>query len=406
MRVWLVTAAEPIPSDGVRPMRFMGLARALARRGHDVTVWTQTFFHHTKRHRFPADTEYVAEGYRVVVLRAFGYRTNVSLRRYASHWRFARRLAAAMPARPAPDVVVASLPPLDTAAAVADYCARRAIPFVVDVIDPWPDVFVDLLPPALQPAGRVVSSPLRRRATRIVRSAHTVTAISRRYAAWAEGLAAPRPVATAVFHPAVQLGSFDPRARDPHDPGPLRVVYAGALGRAYDVDCVIDCARLLAAEGAAVEVAVAGDGPERARLERRAAGLTNVRFLGWLEAPALARLLAASDLGLACYRRDATQTVTYKLFEYAAAGLPVVCSLEGEMADMIRAAGVGASYRAEDPADLVRVLRTYDVARDELGRIRRRARAFAEAHGDAERVYGAMAELTLDAARPRWRANA
>src|SRR5207253_5379275 len=114
---WLVTAAEPSPSGGVRPMRFMGLARALAGRGHEVTLWTQTFFHHTKRHRFPADTEYEAEGYRVVVLRAFGYRTNVSLRRYASHWRFAQRLAAEMPARPAPDVVVARRPPLDTGAA-------------------------------------------------------------------------------------------------------------------------------------------------------------------------------------------------------------------------------------------------------------------------------------------------
>jgi glycosyltransferase involved in cell wall biosynthesis len=406
MRVWLVTAAEPIPSDGVRPMRFMGLARALAGRGHEVTLWTQTFFHHTKRHRFATDTEYVAEGYRVVVLRAFGYRTNISLRRYASHWRFARRLAGAMPGRPAPDVVVASLPPLDTAAAVAEYCARRAIPFLVDVIDPWPDVFVELLPPALQRAGRAVSSPLRRQATRIVRRAHTVTAISRRYAEWAERLGAPHPVATAVFHPAVQLGSYDPRARDPRDGGPLRVVYAGALGRAYDLDCVLDCARLLAAGGSAVEFAIAGEGPERARLERRAAGLTNVRFLGWLDAPALAALLAASDLGLACYRRDATQTVTYKLFEYAAAGLPVVCSLAGEMGELIREAGAGRVYRAEDPADLARVLCALDAARGELARMRQRARALAEGHGDAGRVYGAMAGLVEDAGRPRWRANA
>src|SRR5262249_28603480 len=154
-----------------------------------------------------ADTEYAAEGYRVIVLRAFGYRTNISLRRYASHWRFARRLAAEMPGRPAPDVIVTSLPPLDTAAATADYATHRRIPLVADVIDPWPDGCVELLPPALQRAGRVVSSPLRRRATRIVRSAHAVTAISRRYAAWAEGLAAPQPLSTAVFHPAVQLAT-------------------------------------------------------------------------------------------------------------------------------------------------------------------------------------------------------
>ena len=404
MRVWLVTAAEPIPSDGVRPMRFMGLARALAGRGHEVTLWTQTFFHHTKRHRFPADTEYEAEGYRVVALRAFGYQRNVSLRRYASHWRFAQRLADEMPRRAAPDVVVASLPPLDTVAAVADYCAGRGVPFVVDVIDPWPDVFVDLLPPAVRSVGRMLSAPLSRRARRIFTRAHSVTALSEQYVGWARRLAAPREVAARVFYPAADIEAFDrlAAAQAPApEAGPLRVVYAGALGRAYDLDCVIDCARLLASDdGPAACFLIAGDGPERERLERRAAGLGNVEFLGWLDAAALARLLASGDVSVACYRPGATQTVTYKLFEYLAARLPVVCSLEGEMGAMIRREGVGASYRASDPADLARVLRKLAADRDELGRMASRARRFAEASGDARRVYGAMAGFIEEAARP------
>ena len=220
MRVWLVTAAEPIPSDGVRPMRFMGLARALAGRGHEVTLWTQTFLHHTKRHRFPGDTEYEAEGYRVVALRAFGYRRNVLLRRYASHWRFAQRLADEMPRRAAPDVVVASLPPLD-------YCAGRGVPFVVDVIDPWPDVFVDLLPPAVRSVGRMLSAPLSRRARRIFTRAHSVTGLSEQYVGWARRLAAPREVPGRVFYPAADIEAFDrlAAAQAPApEAGPLRVV--------------------------------------------------------------------------------------------------------------------------------------------------------------------------------------
>jgi len=395
VRVWLVTAAEPIPSDGVRPMRFMGLARALAARGHEVTLWTQTFFHHTKRHRFPADTEYEAEGYRVVALRAFGYRRNVSLRRYASHWRFAQRLAAEMPARPAPDVVVASLPPLDTVAAAADYCGRRAIPFVVDVIDPWPDVFVDLFPPAVRPVGRVLSAPLARRARRIFGLATVVTALSAEYVGWAQRLAAPRELPGSVFYPAADIVAFDLLAGAPPDRSesrPLRVVYAGALGRAYDLDCVIDCARLLQDDRAA-HFLIAGDGPERERLEHRAEGLENVEFLGWLDARPLARLLASGGVSIACYRPGATQTVTYKLFEYLAARLPVVCSLNGEMGEMIRSEGVGRSYRAGDAVDLARVLRELAADRDELGRIASRARRFAEARGDARSVYRDMARL-------------
>ena len=38
MRIWLVSAFEPIPSDGVRPARYMGLASVLLQRGHDVSA--------------------------------------------------------------------------------------------------------------------------------------------------------------------------------------------------------------------------------------------------------------------------------------------------------------------------------------------------------------------------------
>jgi len=105
-------------------------------------------------------------------------------------------------------------------------------------------------------------------------------------------------------------------------------------------------------------------------------------------------------VSIACYRPGATQTVTYKLFEYLAARLPVVCSLEGEMGEMIRREGVGVSYRAGDAADLARVLRALGTDRDELRRMASRARRFAEASGDARRVYDAMAGFVEEAARP------
>jgi glycosyltransferase involved in cell wall biosynthesis len=318
-----------------------------------------------------------------------------------------------MPERPWPQAVVAGLPPLDTAAVAADYCARRAIPFIVDVIDPWPDALVDLLPPPARHVGRVLGAPLARRARRIFAAAHAATALSNRYAAWAEQLAAPRPLAAAVFHPAVDIEAFDAlvasgdAGRDVADTRPLRAVYAGALARAYDLDCAIDAARILHQDGSpAIEFLIAGDGPERGRLERRADDLPNVRFLGWLDAPALARALSSSDLGLACYRRGASQTVTYKLFEYAAAGLPLVCSLRGEMGEMIERERIGWLYPPERPVELARLLRERAVQREDLARAAVRARQFAQTAGDARRVYGAMAELVELAGRPAIGASA
>src|SRR5207253_10449356 len=124
--------------------------------------------------------------------------------------------------------------PLATVAAVADYCAGRGVPFVVDVIDPWPDVFVDLLPPAVRSVGRMLTAPRSRRARRIFTRAHSVTGLSERYVGWARRLAA-REVPGRVFYPAADIEAFDrlAAAQAPApEAGPLRVVYAGALGRA------------------------------------------------------------------------------------------------------------------------------------------------------------------------------
>ncbi len=396
MRVWLVTAAEPIPSDGVRPMRFMGLASALVARGHEVTIWTQTFFHHTKRHRFESDTEYEAEGYRVIVLRTWGYRKNISLRRYVSHWHFARRLAAAMPLQPQPDVVVAALPPLDTVSAAAAYAERRGIRLVVDVIDPWPDVFVSLLHPRLQRLSRMCVTPLASQARAAMRRAAAITALSSSYASWARSLEADRPIPAATFFPAVHLrrpretaGANGVRARASDH---VRFVYAGALGRSYDVATVIAVAGMLsdAGEGRA-EFVIAGAGPGRPALERLASGLPNVRFTGWLGAPQLDDLFASSDVGIACYRRRATQTVSYKLFDYLGAGLPIVSSLDGEMAEILAREGIGWNYPPEDARALSALVKRILDEPATISPMAQRARAFAESHGNAETIYPAMA---------------
>ena len=51
MDVWLVNPYGPIPGEGWRDYRFTLVARALARRGHNVTWWTAAFSHQTKEFR-------------------------------------------------------------------------------------------------------------------------------------------------------------------------------------------------------------------------------------------------------------------------------------------------------------------------------------------------------------------
>jgi glycosyltransferase involved in cell wall biosynthesis len=174
--------------------------------------------------------------------------------------------------------------------------------------------------------------------------------------------------------------------------GRLRFVYAGSLGSTYDVESIVQVAKRLAREGFdGAEFVIAGDGPKRAALEKEAKGLPNVRFLGWVGAKDLAKAYASSHVGLACYRRGATQSVTYKLFDYLAAGMPIVHSLPGEMEALVAREKVGRFFEPEDADGLCAIVKELCAERDSLPEWSKAARRFAEAQGDSAKTYQRMA---------------
>lgn len=399
MHVWLISVAEPIPSDNVRPMRFMGLADQLLSRGHRVTVWTTSFFHHTKSHRFSEDTRYqVQPGYDVTVLKSWGYRKNVSIRRFLAHRHFAHRLSNEMRQSSPPDLIFVALPPLDTVSAAIDYGFNNHVPVVVDVIDPWPDVFLTLAPNRqVRKVMGWVLAPLYRQCRNALRKASGITALSQTYIDWALKRRAldDTSIPAAHFYPAVNLEDY-PLRNDSSLPveRPIRFVYAGALGKSYDVETIIHCARELYQQGERrAEFLIAGDGPKAASLHQLAEGLPNVQFLGWLGRKALTQLLTRCDVGIAPYARGATQSVTYKLFDYLAAGLPLLNSLSGEMAELIKKEEIGYFFEAENtPSLLEHIYRLLD-NRHRVSELSLRARVFAEQFGDIRTVYANMSML-------------
>ena len=143
MRVWLLHIGEDLPVDGaVRRFRYSYLAEALAERGHDVLRWAPTFRHNTKRHRFADDRRVeVGPRYAIQFVHSPGYRRNVGLQRLRAYRALGRRIRGLMRREQPPDVLVAAIPSLEWADAAVAYGRARSIPVIVDVRDPWPDVF-------------------------------------------------------------------------------------------------------------------------------------------------------------------------------------------------------------------------------------------------------------------------
>ena len=102
---------------------------------------------------------------------------------------------------------------------------------------------------------------------------------------------------------------------------------ASRLAPEKGVDVAIDACRL-----AGVELVIAGDGPQRAQLEARAAGGA-VRFAGRVDDGELARLRARASIALVPSR--SAETFGLAAAEAMAAALPVAASRAGALGELV-----------------------------------------------------------------------
>lgn len=177
-------------------------------------------------------------------------------------------------------------------------------------------------------------------------------------------------------------------------PYPPRVTYAGALGYYQGLDTLLEVAASLPA----TEFWFVGDGPERLHLERRAAeaDLGNVTFTGYVDRPTLFDIYRTSHVLFAQLRDLPVMTgatVPSKIYEYLAAGRPVVYAGGGVAADIARTSGGALVVEPQRPAAirraLVKLLDDPVLCRN-LGR---RGRRFAGAHVREEIMRAAVARL-------------
>jgi alpha-1,6-mannosyltransferase len=117
------------------------------------------------------------------------------------------------------------------------------------------------------------------------------------------------------------------------------IVHCGRLSPEKHVERSVDTVAELTESGDKVRLVIAGDGPRRRALERRARGLP-VTFLGFVsDRVEVARLLASADVSLA---PGPHETFGLAALEALASGTPVVVSASSALREIVRP-GCGAA---------------------------------------------------------------
>jgi glycosyltransferase involved in cell wall biosynthesis len=403
MNIWLISAFEPTPIDNTRPMRFMGIAEAAINRGHKITLFTSTFKHNTKQHRYAQNTNFVINNnYEVVFIHSMAYKKNISFKRVFAHLDFANKLIKGISNMPKPAIVVISLPPLSSVDKIVSWCKLNNIPVIVDIIDPWPDVFLKAVPNELKWLGNLLLFPFYSKLKRIFRNCTGVTAISNQYINWATTYLNENS-STACFYPAIQLKQvreewlkFEGFLIKTNNK--LRVIYAGSLASSYDVKTILAAAEILNRKYPfKTEFAIAGTGYQEAIVIEKIKVLPNVVYLGWLDQNQIMREFYLSDLGLIQHVKNATQSITYKLFDYLGAGLPVLNSLQSEMVNIIENNYIGLNNNSEDAEMLASNIEKFLLDKELLKNYKQNALNFTSNFGDSAVVYDKFVQFIENA---------
>ncbi len=358
--IWVLQTGEPLHIDAgnPRPMRAMNLSNALVQAGHRVVLWSSAFYHQEKRHRSSTvQSIRVSDNLEIRLIPSKGYRRHIGVARLIDHVHLAFNLKKMLDlAESLPDVALIGYPPIETAAVLARWLARRGVPSLLDVKDQWPSLFLDAVPASLRPLGRVALWPYFHLARRAMRDSTGVSAMANGFLDWALGVAKrARSDMDGVFPLTSPLGQvtalqleearrwWDERGiLDDRRP---RVCFVGSHSPAFDFKPVHSAARM-AANKMPCEFVICGDGGSSAELRAMMAGLSNVHFPGWVDRPKIEALAERCQAVLAPYHNteDFRMSLPNKIIDALSLGLPILSPLQGEVASLISEHDVGMRY--------------------------------------------------------------
>ncbi|MDE5613451.1 MAG: glycosyltransferase family 4 protein, partial [Treponemataceae bacterium] len=165
------------------------------------------------------------------------------------------------------------------------------------------------------------------------------------------------------------------------------VLFAGNIGEAQNLDCVIDAAAAMHETNPLVKFVFLGDGRARERLVQKSAGngiLDKTAFFpGRFPIESMPYFMGMADVLLVSLKDELifNLTVPSKVQFYMAQGKPILAMLNGDGADLVREAKCGIAVPANDKAAFVDAVRqTASMKKEELSEIGANGKQFYDRH--------------------------
>ena len=409
--VWLVDPLSAIPGEGLLPSRTWALARAFVAAGHEVIWWTSGFSHARRITRTPPLKIVEEEGFSVRLIASRGYNSYFSLGRFASHRKFARGfekqaiegLASGDLARP--DLLIATLPPSSTVDAAVRLANKLDAELLLDVDEWWPEPLRPMIPGPQWFAHLLASITfpiIARKQKDSLQSVDAILAGSQTTKnAVLKATTSPPPIEVIPTGAYLQDYPRPPNFIDhvPHagheqtqprdnEQNQLAIAVAGDIDQKSDIFLLTDLARALSDKNINAVFHVIGGGRWMPRLETAAPLLTgscSIQCHGRVDRSRYVGILSECHAALVLPGRLNHFPLPVETSDYAAAGLVLLLTHNGELADLVLGAHAGVLTNSQ-PEALAAAIAPLATDPQQIARFRQASRKLAETFLDREKL--------------------
>lgn len=386
-RIWFVSHYSMPPKYEMR-IKTQMYAHYLGELGYDVTIFSASTIHNTNINLITDNKEFIECQYddlKFVHIKCDNYSGN-GLKRILNMQQFAYRFRKIAKRFVAPDVVVADVNCVNYKQ-IYLYCKKYSIPFYIDMRDLWPMSIVEYY--KYSENNPIIKYLYRREKSMYRQATGTIFSMEGgkdyiRDKRWENiGLQKFHYINNGVkldeFYE--QINSYVLDDEDLNDDSKFKVVYTGSIRTANNLKTIIEAGRLIS--DSRIKILLYGDGDDRPNLERycQENEINNIVFKGQVEKKYIPYILSKSDLSILNYKK--AKTLKYggsqnKLFEYLAAGCPVLLTVDMNY-NIVTANNCGIALDEPDPVKIADAINCFaSKSKKELLEMSQRAKIVAK----------------------------
>lgn len=354
MKIYIICPYGPLPNEDWTEYRYTILGKKLSDQNHEVIWLTSNFSHHTKTHRDKDITTLtVNSNFNVKLVDAPGYKKNVSFKRIYSEYIFSKNAIKILEEEIENiNLIIVAGTNFTSQRIASDFAHSKNIPFVIDVLDLWPEVFLNIFPNYLKPTVNIFFKPFYiMRKTDFERSSGLIFCTN----SYKEHLEKITPdglknnltvsyicSSTSKYNSSInsdEMLNFLPKK----EANEIWFTFAGSLGDQYDLDCLKETCKNFK-NNKKIKFLIAGNGPKKDLF--MGANLENTFFLGQIDSQKLINLYKQSDVLICSYSKNSKVSMPTKAFDAINHNLPVITSIDGDLGDLIKSNNIGDFYDA------------------------------------------------------------